>query len=60
MYCWSVQSIVNWSHLCREASELLGNRYAHFGKLNSIEKTAYILGSGLWEYEFDSLVKNML
>ena len=27
--------------------ELLGNRYASFDKLNSIEKTAYVLGSGL-------------
>ena len=40
--------------------ELLGNRYANFDKLNSIEKTAYVLGSELWEYNFDhflSLVK---
>ena len=39
---------------------LLGNRYVDFDKLNSIEKTAYVLGSGLWEYDFDdvlSLVK---
>ena len=35
--------------------ELLGNRYAEFDKLNSIEKTAYILGSELWEYDFDDL-----
>ena len=30
--------------------ELLGNRYADFDKL-SIEKTAYVLGSELWEYD---------
>ena len=36
--------------------ELLGNRYAEFDKLNSIEKTAYILGSELWEYDFDDLL----
>ena len=35
--------------------ELLGNGYAEFDKLNSIEKTAYVLGSELWKY--DSLVK---
>ena len=36
--------------------ELLGNRYAEFDKLNSIEKTAYVLGSELWEYNFDDLL----
>ena len=30
--------------------ELLGNRYAKIDKLNSIEKTVYVLGSELWEY----------
>ena len=25
-------------------------------KLNSIEKTAYILGSELWKYDFDDLL----
>ena len=36
--------------------ELLGNGYAEFDKLNSIEKTAYVLGSELWEYNFDNLL----
>ena len=36
--------------------ELLGNRYAEFDKLNSIEKTAYVLGSQFWEYDFDDLL----
>ena len=36
--------------------ELLGNRYAKFDKLNSTEKTAYVLGSELWEYDFDDLL----
>ena len=36
--------------------ELLGNRYAEFYKLNSMEKTAYVLGSELWEYDFDDLL----
>ena len=36
--------------------ELLGNGYAEFDKLNSIEKTAYVLGSELWEYNFDDLL----
>ena len=36
--------------------DLLGNRYAEFYKLNSIEKTAYILGSELWECDFDDLL----
>ena len=35
---------------------LLGNRYADFNKLNSIEKTAYVLGSELWEYDLDNLL----
>ena len=36
--------------------KLLGNGYAEFDKLNSIEKTAYVLGSELWEYDFDDLL----
>ena len=43
-------------HLCGEAWELLGNRYADFDKLNSIEKTAYVLGSELWDYDFDDIL----
>ena len=35
--------------------ELLGHRYVNFDKLNSIEKTAYVLGSEPWEYDFDHL-----
>ena len=31
-------------------------RYADFDKLNNIEKTAYVLGSELWEYDFDDLL----
>ena len=33
------------------------DRYADFDKLNSIEKTAYVLGSELWEYNFDDLLR---
>ena len=29
--------------------ELLGDRYADFEALNSVEKTSYVLGSELWE-----------
>ena len=36
--------------------EVLGDRYVNFDKLNSIEKTAYVLGSELWEYDFDHLI----
>ena len=36
--------------------ELLGNGYTEFDKLNSKEKTAYVLGSELWEYNFDALL----
>ena len=36
--------------------KLLGDRYVNFDKLNSIEKTAYVLGSELWEYDFDHLL----
>ena len=35
--------------------ELWGDRYVNLDKLNSIEKTAYVLGSELWECDFDHL-----
>ena len=36
--------------------ELLGNRSTTiFDKLNNTEKTAYVLGSELWEYDLLSL-----
>ena len=34
----------------------MGDIYVNFDKLNSIEKTAYVLGSELWEYDFDHLL----
>ena len=39
--------------------ELLGDRYAAFGVLNSVEKTSYVqaLGSELWEQNFTSLLR---
>ena len=36
--------------------ELLGSKFAEFDKLTSIEKTAYVLGSELWEYDFEDLL----
>ena len=36
--------------------ELLGDKYVNFDELNSIEKIAYVLGSELWEYDFDHLL----
>ena len=36
--------------------ELLVTRYANFDKLNSIEKTVYVLGSEFWKYDFDHLL----
>ena len=36
--------------------ELFRERGADFDKLSSIEKTAYVLGSKLWEYDFDDLL----
>ena len=39
--------------------ELLGNEYAEFDKLNSIEKTACVLGSELWECNFDDLLSSV-
>ena len=32
--------------------ELLGYRYADFEVLNGVQKTSYVLGSGLWEQNF--------
>ena len=37
--------------------ELLGDRYADFEALNSVEKTSYVLGSELWEQNFKSLLR---
>ena len=37
--------------------ELLGDRYADFEALNSVEKTSYVLGSGLWAQNFKSLLR---
>ena len=36
--------------------ELSEDRYADFDKLNSIEKTTYVLRSELWEHDFDDLL----
>ena len=35
--------------------ELLGDRYADFEALNSVEKTSYVLGSELWEQNFTEI-----
>ena len=35
--------------------DLLGDRYADFELLNSVEKTTYVLRSELWEQNFKSL-----
>ena len=32
--------------------ELLGDRFADFEVLNSVEKTSYVLGSELWVQNF--------
>ena len=32
-----------------KSEELLGDRYADFEVLNSVQKTSYVLGSELWE-----------
>ena len=37
--------------------ELLGDRYADFEALNSVEKMSYVLGSELWEQNFKSLLR---
>ena len=47
MCCGSVHPIVIF---VEKLWELLGERYVDFDKLNSIKKTAYVLGSQLWEY----------
>ena len=40
--------------------EPLGDRYADFEALNSVEKTSYVLGSELWEQNVKSLLKAFL
>ena len=47
MCCGSVQPIVILVTFVEKLRELLRNRYAEFDKLNSTEKTAYVLGSEL-------------
>ena len=37
--------------------ELLGDRYADFEALNSVEKTSYVVGSELWEQNFKYLLR---
>ena len=54
MCCGSVQPIR--LTFVEKLRELLGDRYVNFDKLNSIEKTGYVLGSELWEYDFDDLL----
>ena len=39
--------------------ELLGDRYADFEALNSVEKTSYVLRSEFWEQNFNSLLKRV-
>ena len=46
-------SAYRYYYLCGEA---LGALISEFDKLNGIEKTAYVLGSELWEYDFDDLL----
>ena len=37
--------------------ELLGDRYVDFATLSNIEKSAFVLGSELWEEDFDALLQ---
>ena len=36
---------------------LLGDRYVEFAALSNIEKTAIVLGSELWEEDFNALLQ---
>ena len=36
--------------------QLLGVRYAEFKTLSAVEKTSYVLGSEIWEDDFDALL----
>ena len=62
MYCGSVRLIVVYSRasFLLKLEELLGDRYADFEALNSVEKTSYVLGSELWEQNFKFLLKSLL
>ena len=51
---WECSAYSNISVIFVE--KLLEDRYVNFDKLNSIEKTAYVLGSELCEYDFDHLL----
>ena len=37
-------------------SHLLGSTYSQFFTLNSVEKTSFVMGSELWEEDFNSLL----
>ena len=55
MYCGSVRLRVSF---LLKLEELLGDRYANFEALNSVEKMSYVLfGSELWEQNFKSLLR---
>ena len=61
MYCGSVWLIYSSSSRARFLSkleELLGDRYIHvcrFEVLNSVEETSCVLGSELWEQNFNNV-----
>ena len=41
--------------LCK-LQELLGDRFEHFDSLDSFEKASFVLGSELWEDDFNSML----
>ena len=54
--CSAYSSIYSRASFMLKLEELLGDRYADFELLNSVEKTSYILGSEHWEQNFKSLL----
>ena len=50
MCCGSVQH----SYSREKLQELLGDSYADFDLLSTVEKTSYVLGSEHWEKNFKS------
>ena len=54
---WECSAYSNRASFLLKLKELLGDRYADFEALNSVEKTSYILGSELREQNFKSLLR---
>ena len=57
---WECSAYSSRAGFMVKLEELLGDRYADFELLNSVQKMSYVLGSKLWEQNFQILVKEFI